>query len=490
MSLDLLKKTEDENDYDIKTRLKYMQENMAKNIQNISSVQDWLSWNQKKQTYIPEKLDILDTQLFIGFKTPEYNLNEVVAPDFSIISDEGGVLRTKARTFIIAGEKGSGKSILASIIGLDNFVYKYHLPTLIIDPNPTAEWYVHKNSILSIVSSSVKKQIESFVFRTNQEIRKYKCVVYKPSFNSSFEEEGVDKNYVLTLQDFKDLYRFSKVDGVKALADILEVSNERASESMIVQILANENFKTFNDVLDAIENRRKTFREINNEELKITGRAFSTYLRSAILMGAVSPDLPDEKNNILEDMLKNDFVVFRSKTKGSNSDDKIMDKYYTYIKIILLKILNDRVSFVSGKGSTKINSKLNSEYGIQIIIDEIDTLAPANQGSVVAQIIQELATKYRKAGVNLIGITQDLATVDETLQKQADGILMSQINTEGNIRALKNKGFEENVITIMKRLPKEKVNIFGFKISKWCFITPQKQLIFFYPTLSLSAFKI
>jgi len=44
-----------------------------------------------------EKLNIARDELFLGFKSLEYSKENVVAPKLSIISDEGGQLRSKPR---------------------------------------------------------------------------------------------------------------------------------------------------------------------------------------------------------------------------------------------------------------------------------------------------------------------------------------------------------------------------------------------------------
>lgn len=474
--------------FNVKKGLEEAQLTIAEKMSNYASYKEYIKQQKEEQEeYIPN-ITIPDTKLFLGFAGLNYEPNNVVAPDISLVAKEGGRLVPKSRVIVIIGRKGTGKSILSSIVGLDNFVNKFSIPTLAIDPAPTAEFYCHKESLLdAFPSSEMRSKLNDYEYKFNTKFRGYPLKVYKPSFDSSgFKEEGVDVDWALSLSDFKEMFKYSKLDAIQSLLASLEIQDNAPGSDILAQILTSKNFHTFGNVLDALKGKK--FIIENEEEFKATGSSFRNRLNSAVLLNVFSRDY-GTKDNIIEDLVNYSCVVLRGKPK-TGEDSKILAKYYVYLQIALTKIIQERIKFVSGTRDEKMKSKLNHPYGIQIIIDEADVLCPNTGTSYLKSLIENIATKLRKAGITLILITQNLSLLDEVLTAQADMILTARLDNEGNIKALRKRGIAEESIDILRHLNIEKPNNYGFRVSEWAYIDQRNATSSFYPCLSLSAFKM
>jgi hypothetical protein len=443
-------------------------------------------WTKEEEVHIPQ-INIPDSKLFLGFSSLDYQPENVVAPPINIVSEEGGRIVPKARVITIIGRKGSGKSVLASIIAQDNIQRKFGVPTLFIDPNPTPEWHIHKNPLTHrFKSPDMLRRLREYAYKFNVEFRGYTTKCFRPAFDSSFKEEGVDADLTLSLSDFKQMYDWSKLDAMQSILEVLELTDNHVAERAAAQILAYPNFKTFGQVISSIEGRT-AFK--HDQELKSIGSAFASDLRTAILLNVLNDKEKAESDSVVDDMLNYNSVVLRSKMK-TEGDKKMMAKYFVYTKLVLTQVLSDRIKFSSGAAEARATAKLTHPIGITIVPDEADTLCPEGDNTYLKKTIEEIATKYRKAGVSLIPITQNAALLSHVLLAQSDLIICSKIDSTGNARALKERGVSDQAIGIMRHLKVEQTNSLGFKVNEWCVIDQQNRCFSFYPAVPLSEFKI
>jgi hypothetical protein len=441
-------------------------------------------WTEEKEEPPPVSVNIPKSRLLLGFSSLNYSTSNIVAPKLNIAVEEGGKLVPKSRVFIIIGRKGSGKSILGSSIILDGIVGRFGVPCLAIDPSPTPEFYRHKYSLRdNFRNEEMQEKFDEYERMFNVEFRGYKISVIKPAFdNSMFKEEGTDKEITLSLADFKESFNFSKLDAIQSLLSVLELEDNRTAEAMIAQILTNEDIKTFGDVVDAMEGKIK----FENSDFKNIGRAFETYLNTALMIGVFSKD-NGFSNSIINDMIENEAVVIRSKSK-TGEDSKVLAKYLVYIKILITKVIWDRIRYVSGTPAEKAKAKMVHPFGIILSIDEADLVVPENSTSYLKDLIEQVATKMRKLGISLVLQVQDSSLLSQTLIAQADGIFCSRIDSEGNIKTLRTRGISEENIKVLRHLDVEKVNSLGLRVSEWAYIGTDNSIISFYPAPPLSAF--
>jgi hypothetical protein len=470
----------------IRNRLQKLQLSFAESMRNIYSYNKYVkTWTKEDEPYIPT-IEVPDTQLFLGFSSLKYTPANVVAPPISIISEEGGRVVPKSRVITIIGRKGSGKSVLASIVAQDNFRRKFGIPLIILDPSPTPEWHIHKYALTHKFNSpELAKKLKDYEYKFNVKFQGYSTKVFRPAFDSSFKEEGVDADLKLALTDFKEMYAWSKLDAMQALLEVLELTDNHVAERGAAQILSYPSFTNFDQVIRAIDGEL-AFGE--DQELRNIGTAFASDLRTAMLLDVISKDEGNKDTDLLSDMLHYDSVVFRNKMK-TEGDQKMMAKYFVYTKIYLTQILSDRIKWASGTAEYRAKAKLSCPTGICVVIDEADTLCPEGSQTYLKKQIEEIATKYRKAGVNLVLITQNAALLSSVLLAQSDLIICSKIDNVGNAKALKDRGVNDEAINILKHLDVEKKNSYGFKVNEWAVIDQQNQIYSFYPALPLSEFK-
>ncbi len=475
-----------------------MQKVLLLNYQNIHSYSEKYKKYITEAPLIPiENLDIAEDEMLLGFKSLNYNLDNAFITKLGIFEEEGKEYIPKSQIFTIIGERGSGKSILASIIGLDNIVARFQLPTFIIDPSPTGEWNSHKKTILNKFPAE-RNKISSFfdTINVNPAGTNYKIIVYQPKFDSDFKEEGIDKFFELYYSDFLQLYKFSHLEATQIFIDIINLDDTRPTMVVVGDMFMkyNKENNSFSQILENYGKKQKSYS--NENEMTSISRVFPYALYSAINLGIVAGGINETKKidnkihfkfNILEDLENNDAVILRVKAKSGN-ETKVTKRYEACVKIILTKILNDRLLFTSGTKEEKQKSHLTNPNGILVIIEEADTLAPAGKTNYIKELITQLATKYRKAYINVILITQDAGTLDETLLKQSSVIFCSQIQTMGNIKALREKGIDNITIGKLKNLKKNQRNNLGLLVSEWAMIDANKHISLFYPTIPHSSF--
>ena len=457
----------------------------------------WYSrWAEPPQ-YIPETLEVPDTKLFIGFDSLDYSVGNAVTPDINIIADEGGRIVPKSRCYTILGEKGSGKSILSSIIVLDNIVKKFHIPTLVIDPS--GEYYMHKYSLRHRYSSGgMKEKLDDYEEHFQVKFEGYRLKTARVGFDTQFAEEGIDSDLTLTLADFRELYAFSKVDGIQSLLTILNLQDSKPSEYLAAQILANKSFENFGQVLDTLKGNLAKKKRNNEEDMNISNdandteliqnsRAFRNYLEEALLLGSLSRNTTSEFD-LLKELSENDLVIIKGKQK-LGEDSKIYDKYLTYLKIFLVKVLMDRTRYYAGTSAEKLRSVLNHPLGLVIAIDEADTLVPESGGGFLSQLIVSLATKYRKWGINVVAISQNAGLLNHVLIQQSDALFVSRLKSSDNLHAVLERGISREAAEILRHLETEEKNSLDMLVNEWTYISPQNEIITFFPAVPLSDFK-
>lgn len=449
---------------------------------NISVMKRWNdTWN-KEEEYIPPTLDVPNTKLFVGFKSLDYSINKAVLPDINIMANEGREIVPKSRTICLIGEKGSGKSILSSIIVLDNIVKKFHLPCLIIDP--AGEFYMHKYSLRTrYKDSNMQHKLDEYEQKFNVKFDGYSGKVFNIGFDSTFQEEGVDDSLKLTLNDFRELYNFSKIEGIQSLLSILDLGDSHASGYLAGQILENKEISGFGQVIQILRG------ELNesNKELKQAGTAFRTYLEEAIMLGTLSSS-NDSGIDIISELARNDFVAIKGKLK-LGEDAKIYNKYLIYIKIYLAKVIVDRTRFIFGNAAEKKISRLNHQLGVVILSDEADSICPENGGGFLKSLVEQLATKYRKIGITLCALSQNASLLDHVLLQQSDSLFLSRLRSQDNIHAVSERGISKQTIQILRHLEVEKENSLLNLVSEWAYISQHNEIVSFFPCPPLSNFK-
>lgn len=461
-------------------------------------------WAEPEQ-YIPETLEVPDTKLFIGFDSLDCSVGNATTPDINIIASEGGKIVPKSRCYTILGEKGSGKSILSSIIVFDNIARKFHLPTLIIDP--AGEYYMHQHSLRHRYGSgSMEEKLDEYEQHFQVKFKGYKIKVARVGFDTQFTEEGVDADLTLTLNDFRELYSFSKVDGIQSLLTILNLQDSKPSEYLAAQILASKSFENFGQVLEALKGnlakKKKKGRseeeeeddsniniseDANDVELIQNSRAFRNYLEEALLLGSLSRETSSDFD-LLKELSENDAVIIKGKQK-LGEDSKIYDKYLTYLKIYLIKVLMDRTRYYAGTPAEKLRSVLNHPLGLVIMLDEADTIVPESGGGFLSQLIVSLATKYRKWGINVVVISQNASLLNHVLIQQSDAIFVSRLKSSDNLHAVLERGISRETTEILRHLQTEQRNSLDMLVNEWTYVSPQNEIITFFPAVPLSDFK-
>lgn len=432
--------------------------------------------------------DIGENQMLLGFTSPEYTPNNIVTIPMDIINNESGKIVARPKTIIIIGEKGAGKSILESIILFDNIVNKLHIPTVVVDASPVMEWHTHVKPITSMFDKRTANFYKNFLSQYYQEPKGYSYEAYKPAFDNVFKEEGVTKSITLTLPDFRELWDGAdKLDAIKTLMDILETDDTRAAESMGIQVLSNPLIAEFSEINNGIAANAIIPGTVDNVNQR--SRAFMSYLQVARLLGVLGDSDSNVNNNILMDVKEKDYVIIRSKAPATAKQDAIFVKNQAYTKVLLTKILNDRLRYISGSPEEKAKSHINHPFGMAVLIGEIAQLAPASGEGYLNKLLENLATLYRKAGVTLIGETQNAALLNPNLLAQADYIITSNLNTKANISVLKEKGVPSENIEILRHLKKEVMTSIGTKVSEFAIIDKHNKIRSFFPTLPCSAFK-
>ena len=468
----------------------------SKQMENIEAIMDSMTEKSNRQVFvrwqqrmmeepepIPDHLDVPDTKLFIGFDSLDYSVGNAVLPDINIVAEEGGELVPKSRCFTILGEKNSGKSVLSSVLILDNIVKKYHIPLLIIDPQN--EFYKHKESLKKRYNNSdMKQNLEEYESTFNVQFEGYSGIVYRVGFDTQFDEEGIDASLVLTLSDFRDLYEFSKVEGIQSLLILLDVADSRPAEYVCAQILSNTKIRSFGDALKLLKG--EDIEGLEDEEIKNAGSAFRNYLEEAILLGTVSKD-EVASVDIIDSLINYDFTVIRSKLK-LGEEAKVYNKYLTYIKIYLVKMLIDRTRFMLGNPVERRKSRLTHEFGFIVLIDEADSVCPESGGGFLKDLIIQLATKYRKLGVTVCLLSQNASLLNHVIQQQSDAMFVARLKSRDNIAAVAERGVPKHTIDVLRRLNVEKKNSLGLNVNEWCYISQQNDVISFYPAPPLSNF--
>jgi hypothetical protein len=436
----------------------------------------------------PDTIEIPDTKLFLGFSSPSYTTGNVVAPDISIVANEGGEIVPKSRCFVVIGEKGSGKSILASIISFDNIIRKFHIPTLVIDPQ--GEFYMHKYSLRDKYKSpDTQDKFNDYEEKFGAKFDGYKLKVFRVGFDTSFQEEGIDADLTLTLNDFRELFNYSTSEGINSLLTILDLQESKNANVVIPFILAHPELRTFRDAINYLIGKSEYEMDVEDsikEDVRKNGRIVVRYMESALMLGVIT----DKENtvDIIEEMNNNDFVVIKGKLKFGE-DAKIYDKYLTYLKIYITKILIERNKYVSGVRSERMKSRLSNPLGVNILIDEADTVAPEASTNFLANLIVQLATKYRKHGISVTALTQNASLLNHVLIQQADALFISALKSQDNVHVVSERGISKETIEILRHLNKEIRNSLGLLVNEWAYINQQNDIISFYPCPPLSSFK-
>jgi DNA helicase HerA-like ATPase len=344
----------------------------------------------------------------------------------------------------------------------------------------------------------MKEKLDDYEEHFQVKFEGYRLKTARVGFDTQFAEEGIDSDLTLTLADFRELYAFSKVDGIQSLLTILNLQDSKPSEYLAAQILANKSFENFGQVLDTLKGNLAKKKRNNEEDMNISNdandteliqnsRAFRNYLEEALLLGSLSRNTTSEFD-LLKELSENDLVIIKGKQK-LGEDSKIYDKYLTYLKIFLVKVLMDRTRYYAGTSAEKLRSVLNHPLGLVIAIDEADTLVPESGGGFLSQLIVSLATKYRKWGINVVAISQNAGLLNHVLIQQSDALFISRLKSSDNLHAVLERGISREAAEILRHLETEEKNSLDMLVNEWTYISPQNEIITFFPAVPLSDFK-
>lgn len=453
------------------------------------------------------KMNIAIDETFLGFTSLHYSEENIFAPPISIIKHEGGRVRANPLVILIIAPKGAGKTTLMKVIAQDNFEYKTNIPTVIIDPATNPEWYLSNYAItdpnIGIMSKEKAEKVIEFGKRINWLPHAYSGVVYKPKFtNEGFKEEGTDKDYVPTLEDYKDLYFFSPIQAEKELLSALgkSVSDSSNGEAYVHEAITNKKYKKISDII-AMQNDESYYKSFE----KLYGKCDTFFQRLNYLMatGAIA-DKPADNQRLLEDIKEKSFVVLRALSISEEEESQTDNQYQSIMRMWLTKIINEQLKGVSGIAEQSRQSLLNHLYGFQLVSDEIDKLAPAKKVriSYTRGIFNRGVDKERKNKMTVAGATQDISLVSERLVGSTDIFLFAKPSDPASEEGKSNgtipyleKAYPEYVDEI-KNLKWQQTNDFDMKVSQWFIITKDKDILTrynkgrkFYPIWSKSAFK-
>lgn len=448
--------------------------------------QAWLDKVTPRKIEEVPKYEIGPDNVYLGHTSLDYSERNVFAPPIPIVAMEGGHLRTKPKVILVLGEKGSGKSLILALIAFA-YIHKYHLPSLMVDPAPNPEWYMHQYPLTKVVKDvALARTTELFTHFPGMSLHGHTAAVYRPAFDSQFHEEGTNVDYALTLDDLRSLAYFSLTSAVDEFLNLLNLEDSRPAGIIAEDILLSRRIHTFSEFITAHEDEKvEAITDMN-------GANFVTYLKSAIR----SRRLADRQgsHDLIRDARNLDYVVLRGKARQAERESAAFAKYQSNIKISLMRFLNERRMFVSGTKEERIRSQFDNPAGILVVPDELKELIPASGSSYTRDMINDMALLDRKNGTSIVGATQNADLISPSFIKSCDYILFSHIQEDerghsGTADALRAANVPKYVIDAAKKSPEHIRNSLGFPVNQW-HLWDKRRIYHFYPGQEGSAYKI
>jgi len=421
-----------------------------------------------------EPFTIKPNQILIGFKSPQYSLNNPVVIDVGAYIKLGGKVERQSKVFAVLGRKGSGKSVDMGIL-IDAYHYAFHLPILIIDPY--GEFHTHMHPFAYTKPASYQSFIAEFLDQFGLKQKGLKLKVIAPELLRNEQDTNIDRYFSISYNDIRQIMKYSKMDAISALINLLGLSDNDANADLLLSVI-NDSIYTWTDLMNAM-------RKIKESKVTTIFYRIKSRLRAGIITDDESKGL-----GILKELAENEAVVVRGKLRNVEDDDYITQIYNAYIQILITTAVLDIKTYLETKG--KAQTYLKNDQGILIAIDEIDSLAPATGRSSIRDTITQLATKYRKSMVNLVFATQSAKKVDSTLLEQVDYLIVSTID-DTNANALTTLNISEEWLLVLRQLKQGIITNIQTKVSQKALINPKtadpaSRVVIYYPICPLSQF--
>lgn len=397
--------------------------------------------NKAEEKYAMNKDEIL-----IGFRNKYFNRGEEVTLNLNMISENGEM---KSRIICIIGKKGSGKSVMGSVIA-DSFINKYKMPIFAVDP--FGEFYTKKNPFAYDSDKKYQDFIDESLSYYNMKRHGLKCIVIAPEFIG--KQSNVDIYYKLTYYDFKLLAKYDSGEARSILANILGIKDNYANIDLLASVMADKSIKNFSGLMRAM-------RRIQDRSISVIYSSIRYKLEAGILSDG-DKDSPD-RCDIYKLMNEYDMVIFKGRLRNEVDDDYDTIIYNSFLKMAVSLITNAQNRFISGDKDSEIRSK----NGVLFLIDEADSVAPRVGNCSIRKTFEQLATKYRKALINIIMMVQDSEKLDEAFLDQSDYLISSKVESVNKGVLLKRGISQETIDNTLAELKQEQLTAINTKVNEF-----------------------
>lgn len=416
---------------------------------------------------------------FLGFTTSDYNPENVFAPQLENISTEiiqvqGGKLVNDAKVVLFLASKGAGKSVAASVYVDDEIIDRYNrlygikVPCVEIDPNPQAEWYIHRDPITSVFPKRAAELTEFFRLY-GRKPRGYTSVVYASVLDQ--DDLSVDKPFCLSLRDFLDVYKYNPTFAKGLLADLLGIPSDNVTDRLSLGILMKKNeqygITNFERLEWFLSDREAIVKELRG--IKPTN--LYNYTISARDEGLISDSNDTSLPELVTDILKYDKVILRVQMGETSTNSSYENQRGIYSLMFIEKFYRQlRLGFSKNQieRSKSLFNRDRFPAGMILKIDECEHILTENASSYIKIYSEHLGTKGRKAGLTLVGISQYPDTINQRIVGMSDLKFVSTVDTEEMAKALANSGVSKLNIRDKLMTLKQKVEMpMGLRGSQW-----------------------
>ena len=388
--------------------------------------------------------EMQDDDLLLGFKNKMFRRGEEVVVNIKLI-DENNEL--KSRNFLIIGKKGSGKSVMGAVVA-DMFINKFKTPVFAIDP--FGEMHVKYKEFFYDGEERYLEYLDSFLKYYNLKRRGLKLTVIAPAFIG--EQRSVNFYYKLSYKTVKEMIKYDSGQMRGILSRMLGIKDNVANMDLLAMVMSDVKINTWNDLLRSMSRSK-------DSKVRIIFSSINAKLKMGVLTN-------DEKEDIdlCKLMMDNQMVIFKSRIRTEVDDDYDTLIYNSFLELCLFQLTTYMTRHLEG-----LSSKLQSDNGILIVIDEADSVAPAVGNCSIRNPIVQLATKWRKSLFNIILMVQSATKLDPTFSSQSD-YLIGYKSENINKQVLLDRGISEEVFKeVLTELKQEQTTIVNTKVNE-CFI--------------------
>lgn len=427
----------------------------------------------KKEEMVEEKIKYGKNDFPIGFASPNFSINNMIVVNINAVEKEQGEVSRKSKVFGIVGRKGSGKSVMLGMIA-DYYKLRFNVPIFILDP--FGEFYVKRSTFAYDKSDEYQNYVDDFLESINEKRIAYKnLLVICPLFMKGNSDANIDKFFTISFKNIKLIMKYDKMEAVSLLIDLLGITNNDSNADLIFSTIASRSINSWSELLIALKDESKATK----------GKASVIFSRIRTRLNAnIISDDDTHYLNILEELSTRDMVVMKAQLRQTLDDDYITTIYNAYVKIIITTIRLD----LQHQGE---DNYLTNPQGIFLGIDEIDSVAPAVGTSSLRITITQLASKFRKAMINLGMATQSISKVDPTLFQQCNFVLTPKLEKDNSILISYFNISDEwiNILSNLKKGVKTNLNTIVSEFAVINLDTPDltKRIRIFYPSIPLSA---